>query len=67
MPIHVVDAMVDQDVKLSQQIYVIQEIWLQLTMICCVVPFVWIMSSSHGSLDNNRKVKERCRMLLRKY
>lgn len=63
MPIHVADAMVNQDVELFQQIDVIQEIWLQLTMICCVVPFVWLKSSSHGSLDNNRKVKERCRML----
>lgn len=63
MPIHVVDVMANQDVELFQQIYVIQDIWLQLTMICCVVPFVWLMSSNHGSLGNNRMVKERCRML----
>lgn len=55
--------MVNQDVELFQQIDVIQEIWLQLTMICCVVPFVWLMSSNPGLLDNNRTVKERCRML----
>lgn len=63
MPIHVVDVMVAQDVELFQQIDVIQEISLQLTMICYVVPCVWLMSSNLGSLDNNQKVKERCRML----